>query len=721
MKLISQMRTPNIQRAMKKGIFIILMISFIFPLEAKDKIPGFEESCRIIMERIADDYLSKIKDIALLNETVGENLVYINPDGSFSDIDYKSTARTNWPAQEHLARLDQMVQAYIAKDGEYYGDEKLYGMIVRMLRYWHVQNPYSDNWWYNQIGAPRVLGLVLVAMRYGSKQIPEDLEKAILDRIAKYGGNPTDANRTGANKADIALHWMYRGCLLEDEKILDTAIKEAFSPATYTTGEGIQFDGSYFQHHEQLYIGGYSTVLINRIADIAWYTIGTRYALSKEQLDILNSYIVNTYLGMTRGNTIAFNVIGRSISRRGALSQGSSIGWLKKMAVIDSKRAWQYEDGISTIYGKSKVPVILPQSFTHYYIGDYSIYRDNTWSFGVRMVSSRTYRSEELNGENTKGYFISDGSTSINVSGQEYNGIFPTWDWNKIPGTTAPQKTLPDMDGVWTHPGESSFTGGASNGKTGVSVYSMDNHEDSVDIAAKKAWFFFGDEVLCMGCGISSGMNEDIATTLNQCHANGPAVWSMDGTESKIESGDTFTEQAADWIIHDNIGYYFPDKQKISAKIETRTGSWKEINSSQSGDEVRNDVFTVWIGHGKQPENAEYSYIVVPGMENAAKARLYDTGIENSDSLQAVWHTRLKTGMLIFHKAACATMNGEKISTDKPCLVMTDSKYIYLSDPSHNIDEVTVTIDSGNGRSRQYVFDLSGDGIRKGLTHKMKI
>ena len=710
---------------MKWTAIIVLMISSAISLNSRDKVPGFEESCRIIMERITAEYLSKIKDIGILDETVSEHMAYINPDGSFSDIDYASRARTNWPAQEHLARMDEMVQAYIAKGGQHYGDDRLHGMIVTMLGFWYDKNPVSDNWWYNQIGAPRVLGLALVAMRSGVEKIPETLEKKILDRLAELGGNPSDTNRTGANKADIALHWMYRGCLLSDEKILDTAIKEAFYPASCSTGEGIQFDGSYFQHHEQLYIGGYSTVLINRIADIAWYTIGTRYALSQKQLDILNSYIVRTYLGMTRGNTIAFNTIGRSISRRGALSQGSSIGWLKKMAAIDSKRAWQYEDGISTIYGKSKVPVILPQVFSHYYIGDYSMYMDNQWSFGVRMVSSRTYRSEELNGENKKGYFISDGSTSINVTGQEYTDIFPSWDWNKIPGTTAPQKTIPSMDGIWTHRGESVFTGGVSNGKTGVSVYTMDNHEDGVDIAADKAWFFFGNEVLCIGNGITSDMDEDIATTLNQCRTGGHATWSSGGTETDMGLGDSISDKEIEWIIHDNICYYFPDTQKVSAKLETRAGSWKEINDTQSEASVINDVFTVWISHGTKPEKAEYSYIIVPGIGTGAKARSYDTGkiriIENSDDIQAAYHTRLKTGMMIFHKAGSIDIEGKTVSTDKPCIVMTDSRHIYLSDPSHTLDKVTVTINSPDGKSRQYGFDLSQDGVRKGITHKKEL
>ena len=696
---------------------------FCLPAAAKQTAPGFEETCEIIIGRVTDDCLSKIKDVAKLNDAAEENLVYIKPDGSFSDIDYASKARSNWPAQEHLTRLSQLTQAYITEGGKLYRDTELYENIVNMLQFWFDHNPRSDNWWYNQVGAPRALGLILVLMRSGEKQVPEELERKILDRMAHDGGDPRE--RTGANKGDIALHWMYRGCLMQDEEVLDIAMTEAFEPAAYTTGEGIQYDGSYFQHHSQLYIGGYSTVLINRIAEIAWYTIGTRYALNKEQIDILNSYIVDTYLGMTRGNTIAFNVIGRSISRRGALSQGSSIGWLRKMSVIDSKRAWEYEDGISSIYGKSKVPVLFPQTFTHFYTGDYSMFRNNAYSFGVRMVSSRTWRSEELNGENTKGYFISDGSTSINVTGQEYNGIFPTWDWTKVPGTTATQKTVPSMDGVWTHPGESKFTGGISNGKTGASVYTMDNHADSISIAANKAWFFFGNEVLCLGNGISSDMDEDIATTVNQCMTDGQTVWSKNSSETLMKTGDSFSDEAVDWVINDGICYFFPEAQAVSAKSGKRSGCWKNINRNYSGETVTNDVFTLWINHGTKPSDAKYSYIVVPGITAGSKADSYDTEkikiIENSKKLMAASHNGIKTDMAVFLEAATVEFDDMTVTTDKPCIVMKDKKNIYVSDPSQILESVTITVQKQGKPAEKYVFDLSADGVHRGKTHSVKL
>lgn len=92
-------------------------------------------------------------------------------------------------------------------------------------------------------------------MRSGDKSIPKTIEQNLLSYIEKTGGDPR--KQTGANKTDIALHWLYRGCLNENESTIKTATSEAFCPLKYTTQEGIQYDNTYFQHGSQLYIGLY--------------------------------------------------------------------------------------------------------------------------------------------------------------------------------------------------------------------------------------------------------------------------------------------------------------------------------------------------------------------------------------------------------------------------------------------------------------------------------
>ena len=85
--------------------------------------------------------------------------------------------------------------------------------------------------------------------------------------MEKEGGRPDQegSQGTAANKISIALHWVYRGCLTQDEQTLSFGIGQAYQPVQLTGGQGIQYDHSYQQHGKQLYIGGYG-------AGIAEYT-----------------------------------------------------------------------------------------------------------------------------------------------------------------------------------------------------------------------------------------------------------------------------------------------------------------------------------------------------------------------------------------------------------------------------------------------------------------
>lgn len=155
---------------------------------------------------------------------------------------------------------------------------------MKGLEYWYERNPNCNNWWYNQIAEPQKIGILLIQMRVGKKQIPAELETKTLQRIRKEGGDPV--KWTGANRTDIALHWIYRSCLEKNEADLETALANAYSPIEYTVKEGFQHDNSYFQHGVQLYIGGYGDEILKGTTQVAMYTQGTKYALSTEKIQL---------------------------------------------------------------------------------------------------------------------------------------------------------------------------------------------------------------------------------------------------------------------------------------------------------------------------------------------------------------------------------------------------------------------------------------------------
>ena len=486
-----------------------------------------------------DILMKKIRDGVAENPNIDKALeLYDDVQGCFIDIDYARRDRTNWMPLIHVDRLYDFVFAYTHPKNPYYQNEDLYHKIVKGLEYWHHRNPYCNNWWYNQIAEPQKLGILLIQMRVGKRQIPEVLETKVLQRMRKDGGHP--AKWTGANRTDIALHWIYRACLQKNDVDLKTAVENAYSPLSYTVKEGFQHDNSYFQHGVQLYIGGYGDEILKGVTQVALYTKGTKYALDDERIQFLRHFMCGTYYQVIRGQYMLFDVLGRGVSRDNATQKSHAALFAKRMLELDPAHIDEYNAIIARLEGKKSANYGIKPLHTHYFRGDYALHVRPHYTFDVRMVSNRTMRCEYGNGENLKTYFMSDGCTNIVIEGSEYARIFPVWNWNRIPGVTAPQlDTIPRTVIDWQTRGTSVFAGGVSDSLYGVSVYSyLDTYAD-INTAAKKSWFFFDDEIICLGAGINSTAGVPVCTTINQCLlSENEVILSQSKKHSVVKEGD---------------------------------------------------------------------------------------------------------------------------------------------------------------------------------------
>lgn len=99
-----------------------------------------------LMQKIRQDFADNPS-----SDKIAEELkTYNEADGSFTDVDYASIQRTNWPPLIHIDRLYDFAFAYTNPQNSHYEDEALYNTIVKGLEYWHERNPWCHNWWYNQ-------------------------------------------------------------------------------------------------------------------------------------------------------------------------------------------------------------------------------------------------------------------------------------------------------------------------------------------------------------------------------------------------------------------------------------------------------------------------------------------------------------------------------------------------------------------------------------------
>lgn len=673
-------------------------------------------------------FMEKIRNTTIKNPSIDKNLALFQENGSFSDIDYDDTQMTNWTPIKHIERLSDFGYAYTNEKNKYYQNEDLYQKIVKGLEYWYDVDSESDNWWHNQISEPQKLGVLLIQMRIGKKQIPQELETKILKRIQETGGDP--AKWTGANRTDIALHWIYRSCLTQNEADLKTAIDNVFNPVIYTTEEGFQHDNSYFQHGEQLYIGGYGDEILKGVTQVASYALGTQYQLDKEKVELLSKFMRETYYRAVRGQNMSFDVVGRSVSRPGLLNKRTTATYAKRMIDIDPTHADEYKAIIARLNRKQPADYQVTASHTHYFRGDYSLHVRPQYNFDVRLASTRTKKCEYGNKENLKTYFMSDGCTNITQTGDEYFNIFPVWNWCHIPGTTAPQLGKVPMDPkAWGVLGTSTYAGGVSDSIYGATAYAYMDTNPEVNTGAKKSWYFFDNEVVCLGAGIQSTSTYPVHTTVNQCFLKGGIMVDKGDKEETLANG-SHTLQAPQWVLHDKIGYFFPQKEEVFLTAQTQSGRWYDINTSKSKKEEKMDVFTLGINHGVGPKDGSYAYIVVPGKTSAQEMKAYQKKnaieiLSNNPKIQAVRNTKLNVWMVTFFEAGTFTHKELSVTVDKPCILMikditSKSANLHIADPGQTQSPIQVELKIGK-KKQTLTADFTQTGIYAGATKQYTV
>lgn len=673
-------------------------------------------------------FMEKIRNTTIKNPSIDKNLALFQENGSFSDIDYDDTQMTNWTPIKHIERLSDFVYAYTNEKNKYYQNEDLYQKIVKGLEYWYDVDSESDNWWHNQISEPQKLGVLLIQMRIGKKQIPQELETKILKRIQETGGDP--AKWTGANRTDIALHWIYRSCLTQNEADLKTAIDNVFNPVVYTTEEGFQHDNSYFQHGEQLYIGGYGDEILKGVTQVASYALGTQYQLDKEKVELLSKFMRETYYRTVRGQNMSFDVVGRSVSRPGLLNKRTTATYAKRMIDIDPTHADEYKAIIARLNRKQPADYQVTASHTHYFRGDYSLHVRPQYNFDVRLASTRTKKCEYGNKENLKTYFMSDGCTNITQTGDEYFNIFPVWNWCHIPGTTASQLEKVPMDPkAWGVLGTSTYAGGVSDSIYGATAYAYMDTNPEVNTGAKKSWYFFDNEVVCLGAGIQSTSTYPVHTTVNQCFLKGGIMVDKGDKEETLANG-SHTLQAPQWVLHDKIGYFFPQKEEVFLTAQTQSGRWYDINTSKSKKEEKMDVFTLGINHGVGPKDGSYAYIVVPGKTSAQEMKAYQKKnaieiLSNNPKIQAVRNTKLNVWMVTFFEAGTFTHKELSVTVDKPCILMikditSKSANLHIADPGQTQSPIQVELKIGK-KKQTLTADFTQTGIYAGATKQYTV
>jgi len=598
----------------------------------------------IIKQRMITKLLGKKPDEARVEKLLESMKV----DGSWASIDYKDKTRARWKTRRHLTNLQLMVKCCFHPDSSLRGDPKLKKASLKALNYWLAKDFKNPNWWWNMIGVPMNLQGPLLLL---DKDITGVRRKKAVEIMARAKIGPRGS---GANLTWIANLTAVRGVFERKADVIAVAYKRLVDEIYITkkTGkivEGIKADFSFHQHGRLLYSHGYGAAYLNDCCHTATVVAGTQFAFSPEKIKILTSLALDGSQWMTHNNAGDFGAIGRNIVRGGG---PQSCRYLKSVAQyllkLPTDRAEELKTMSKRVSGAKTSPLVGNK---HFWCSDIMVHHREAYYISARMFSTRTLSTDApCNGEGLKGHHLSDGCNCLFVTGNElgqYLRIAPVWEWQKIPGTTAAQK--PKLKGKPHRMGKRDFCGGVSDGMYGAAAFELEN----ADLFARKAWFFFDSQYVCLGNSITGKKAYTVLTDINQCRLQGD-VLVCDKTGAKVIKKGTRKLKDVKWIRHGGVGYIFPTKQNVYLRNDVQKGNWHSINYNRSKKEVRLDIFNLWIDHGKTPKNATYAYIVAPGadrsqLDSYAKDSPI-TVLSNNASLQAVQHKKLKMTQAVFYK-----------------------------------------------------------------------
>ena len=686
---------------MKKrmGYFLGVLLLMVFFSTGSAAPSDFE----VIKKRVTETLMRGSAEDTLIEKLVST----FRPDSTWPGIDYQDLSNEGFQHSRHSANMVLLARAYKTKASAYYKSKKVKATIQAALGFWVRHDFICQNWWHNQIGTPD--NLVTLMLLVGN-ELPKELVDGAQPIIGRAHLTASGARPSG-DRIKIAGILAKNLLFLGDQKQFDEVVKVIEGEIKFSTGQrGLQHDYSF--HHREDRVNNtlsYGLGYADAFAEWAAYVAGTQYAFSKEKISqLVDYYLDGVCKQMVYGKFHDPGTKNRDISRReGEGAMGTST--LERLIKASDYRKAELEEIVRIRRGEAQPTLSFGKFFwqTEHYV-----HQRPGYFTSVRMHSTRNHNMEvPYNSEGLLNHHRGDGTNHLSVRGDEYLNIAPVFDWQKIPGTTILQKPELPLPGEIQKEGLTDFVGAVTDGRYGAVAYDFKSPHDP--LAAQKAWFFFDEEYVCLGTGISARSPLPVATTVNQCLLQGEVVVKAGNRKSTVAPGEHKWDDVS-WIYHDGVGYLFPEPAEVNLSNQAQTGSWFKINQQTTSpkEEVSREVFKLWISHGTRVTNGAYQYVVVPSTTlqklEAAPANRNIEILSNSSEVQAVKHHGLNICQaLFFSSGEIKVADGLKVGIDSPGLVMvkTDGntiKELSVADPSRKLRRIHLTVSGkteGNGEN----------------------
>lgn len=675
------------------GLYIALYLISITPVLADNL-----KDIKTIQDRIVAELLEN----EINPEEIEELLTSQLENGTWPGIDYEDVSRTGFEHSIHSGNMVTLSRAYSKRGSKYLKNKQVRNAIEKALANWVENDYFCDNWWHNQIGTPG--NLVHVMLLVGN-DLPKELTDKAQPIISRAHLEASGARPSG-DRIKIAGILAKNLLFVENYQQFDKVIRVIEGEIKFSDQRGMQYDYSF--HHRVDRVNNtlsYGLGYADAFVEWAVYVADTDYAFSTDKIQhLVDYYLDGICKSMVYGKYPDAGVKNRSVARAGALKPMHA-RTPQRMLLITDYRNDELKEIIQIREGSIK-NTSLSHS-TYYWHSEHFTFQRPDFFASVRMYSTRNHNMEEpYNSEGLKNHHRGDGTNHLSLTGEEYLDIFPVMDYQKIPGATIMQKeNLPDENQI-QKPGLTDFVGAVTDGMYGAVAFDFKSPHDPLQ--AKKAWFFFDNEYMCLGAGISGKSNRPVYTTLNQNLLKGQVTVNSITGQKTQNPGDHELE-GVNWIHSDGVAYLFTEPQKVSLSNGPVTGNWWNISkqSSTPKEEVTMDVFKLWLDHGNHPIGKSYSYVILPNVD-VGETSGYDLKntlevLSNTDKIQAVWHRKSGITMVVFYQAGALELGeGLQLTMDSPGTLILhhqgkNIQKITAADPSRKLRKLHFSLNAPIG------------------------
>ncbi|WP_068604417.1 polysaccharide lyase 8 family protein [Paenibacillus swuensis] len=670
-------------------------------------------------------------------------------------------------------KLKGMALAYSTTGSTLKGNTTLRDAIISGMDWMHTNRFYVrtayGNWWDWEIGIPLAVNDIMILMYSDFTAAQRANWIGAIDHFSPNQAG-LDYKYWGANRVWRSMVHVINGIISESSTKMVMA-RDGLSDLTdgHTGGDsvftyvtrldGFYEDGSFIQHGNFAYTGGYGKTLLKDIAHVMYILNGTTWEVTDPNSSNVWKWVYDSYEPLMYKNGLIMDMVrGREISR--PTTSNLNAGHQTMVAIIRLSQiappgdAYNYKRMIKYWIGNDNSFYSSPLvSLNMIQLGkaimndaavtprgelvknkmfadmDRVVHLRPGYGFGLSMHSTRIYNYEYHSGnrENKKGWYTGDGMTYLydNDTSQYTDDYWPTVNPYRLPGTTVDTQTR--TDGSYTNTfGGSNWVGGVSNDQYGAAGMLLKG--DGTTLEAKKSWFMFDDEVVSLGTGISSTDNRTIESIIEnrKLNASGSNAWTVNGTlqsTSLTQGVKSFNAVSSAHIAGNvsgsDVGYYFPMTPNLKGLREARTNKWSDVNGSNvpEGDpSFTRNYMTMWFDHGANPTAGSYQYVTLPGMstsQTTAYAGNPDIEVlENSAEVQAVKDNTLNViGANFWNDQVKGVTVGSRVDflkSNKKASVLTKETSgefeISVSDPTQ-ANTGTITIDVGKNATGLLYLD----------------